>query len=151
MSYLVWILNTVLNFVINKKVTFFNKIQWFIKNCKVDIILCVNSSRCTCNGKRLTPILLGTQYSGVGWGVDGSQRVGTQYAQILLYRTLTSIFTWKGQIFIKNHSKQSQITLNFSRARYARAFFEVISTFVDINIDSGISKTSKYKSQTHQI
>ena len=37
----------------------------------------------------------GTQYSGFFYTVRSTQRVDTQYAEILLYRTQTSIFTLK--------------------------------------------------------
>jgi len=57
-------------------------------------------------------------------------------------------------IFIKNHSKRhiqsKKKTLNFSRARYARAFWGIISAFSIKNIDLGISKTRKSNKQTHQ-
>jgi len=59
----------------------------------------------------------------------------------------------KISIFIKNHSKrdtQSQITLNFSRSLHSRRL-GVISAFININIDLGISKTRKSNKQTHQI
>jgi len=58
--------------------------------------------------------------------VRSTQRVGTQYAEILLYRTHTSIFTLKRSNFHQKHNThdiQSQITLKELRARYARAFF----------------------------
>jgi len=56
--------------------------------------------------------------------------------------------------FIQNHSKrdiQSQITLICSGARYARAHLAVISAFININIDLGISKNRQYNKQTHTI
>ena len=49
-------------------------------------------------------------------------------------------------IFIKNHSKcdiQSQITLNFFPRSLSSRFLGVISAFININIDLGISKTRK--------
>jgi len=54
----------------------------------------------------------------------------------LLYKFKWLLKIW---IFIKNHSKrdiQSQITLNVSRARYARVL-GFISAFININIDFG--------------
>ena len=62
----------------------------------------------------------------VVWTVRSTQRVGKQYAKILLYRTQTSIFTLKRFNFTKKHNKrdlQSQITLIISNACFARAFF----------------------------
>ena len=50
----------------------------------------------------------------------------------------------KISIFIKNHSKRHiqsiKKTLQFSRARYARAFWGSFWAFININIDLGISK-----------
>ena len=85
--------------------------------------------------------------------VRSTSRVGTQYAKNLLYRTQTSIFTFKKSNFHQEHNKreiQSQIILNFSHARFARAFLGVISAFINLNNDFEKSKTRKYHKQTHQ-
>ena len=60
----------------------------------------------------------------------------------------------KKSIFIKNHSKrdiQSQITLLFFPRSLRSRLLGVISAFININIDWGISKTRKSNKQTHQI
>jgi len=56
-------------------------------------------------------------------------------------------------IYTKNYSKrdiQSQITKVFARSLRLR-LLGVISAFININIDLGISKNRKSNKQTHQI
>jgi len=57
-------------------------------------------------------------------------------------------------IFIKNHSKRhiqsKKNSKMFARSLRSR-LFGVISAFININIDLGISKTRKYNKQTHHI
>jgi len=85
--------------------------------------------------------------------VRSTQRVGTQYAEILLYRTQTSIFTLKGPIFIKKHNThdiQSQITLKKIARSLRSRFFGVNSAFINLNMDLGRSTSRKFNKQTHQ-
>jgi len=60
----------------------------------------------------------------------------------------------KGPIFIKKHNKGDMYTkLNnciFSRDRFARVFWGVISAFINLNIDLRRPKTRKSNKQTHQ-
>ena len=130
MSYLVWISKNCIELYDQQKgvvhVQHFYKFKWFIKNINADISLCVNSFRWTCNGKRLTPILL----------VRSSQcRYAVRTYYVISYADINFYFK-KGPIFIKNHSKcdiQSKINLKCSRTRYARAFwgsFQHLSTLI---------------------
>ena len=83
--------------------------------------------------------LFGTQYSGGVETVRSTQRVGTQYAKSCYIVRRHLYLLLKGPIFIKKHNKrdiQSQIILNFSRARFARAFWGGHFSIYKVNITS---------------
>jgi len=65
--------------------------------------------------------------------LDGTQYAwGSQYEEILLYRTQTSICTLKRSNFHQKrntHDIQCQITLKQLRARFARAFLGYFSIY----------------------
>jgi len=63
------------------------------------------------------------------------------------FRNLNDLL--KNSIFIKNHSKRHIQSKKNSKI-FAR-LLGVISGFININIDFGISKTRKSNKQTHQI
>jgi len=82
------------------------------------------------------------------------QGVGTQYAEILFYRTQTSIFTLKRSNFYQETQQtrdiQSQITLKQIARSLLSRFFGVISALFNFNIDLGRSKSRIFNKQTHQ-
>jgi len=80
-----------------------------------------------------TPPPSGMQYSGVFKTVRSTQRVGMQYADILLYRTQSSIFTLKRSNFQQETQHMSHKKSNNSEK------FGVISAFINLNIDLGRS------------
>ena len=97
-----------------------------------------------------TPPHFGTQYSGGVWTVRSTQMVGTQYANILLYRTQTSIFTFKSSNFQQETQQTWHTTSNNSyffahslRSRY----LEVIEAFMNLHSDFGSSKNRKSYNQ----
>jgi len=76
--------------------------------------------------------------------------VGTQYAEILLYRTLTSICTLKRSNFHQKTQHTWHTKWNNSKKIARSRFFWVISAFINLNMDFGRSKSRKFNKQTHQ-
>jgi len=95
-------------------------------------------------------------FRGGGRGLDG-----TQYAKCPFAVRINSVISYaniiflvlKGQLFIKKHNKidiQSEITLSFSRSRFARAVLGSSQYVLNINIDFGRSKTGNSNKKTQQ-